>query len=149
MLPKIYSHKPPLADVTPKRRSLWARSCRPADRNMSVSRPAGSSSKAPLQIISIIMVFFNCLFVLCCFCLCYVPLFLFFSKTFATKTVQIKGLMQYIFYNPEGIHAFRIIKSENPQWHFGRWSLTKGLAGWWSLNAFFDGFECGTHFISL
>jgi len=67
MLPKIYSHKPPLADLTPKKRSLWARSCRPADRNMSVGRPAGSSSKAPLQIISVIMVFFNCLFVLCTF----------------------------------------------------------------------------------
>jgi len=67
MLPKIYSHKPPLADLTAKKRSFWARSCRPADRNMSVVRPAGSSSKAPLQIISVIMVFLNCIFVLCTF----------------------------------------------------------------------------------
>jgi len=67
MLQKIYSHKPPLADLTPKKRSLWARSCRPVDRNMSVGRPAGSSLKAPLQIIYVIMVFFNCVFVLCTF----------------------------------------------------------------------------------
>jgi len=59
MLPKIYSHKPPLADLTPKRRSLWARSCRSVDRNMSVGRPARSSSKAPLQMIFVIMVFLN------------------------------------------------------------------------------------------
>jgi len=34
--------------------------------------------------------------------LSYVPLFLFL-------TVQIKGLMQFGLYNPEGIHSFRII----------------------------------------
>ena len=38
-----------VADLTPKKRFLWTRSCRPADRNMSVGRPAGSSSKAPLR----------------------------------------------------------------------------------------------------
>jgi len=57
MLSKIYSHKPPLADLTPKKRLLLARSCWHVDRNMSVDRPAGSSSKAPLQIISVIMFF--------------------------------------------------------------------------------------------
>ena len=49
------------------------------------------------------------------FMLCYVPLFLFFSKAFATKTIQIKGLMQFGLYNPEGIHAFQIMKYGNPQ----------------------------------
>jgi len=108
MLSKIYSHKPPLADLALKKRSLWARSCRPADRNMSVGRPAGSSSKSPLQIIYVILVFLTVY-------LSYVPLFLFFFKAFATKTIQIKDLMQSELYNPEWIHAFRLIKSGNPQ----------------------------------
>jgi hypothetical protein len=32
-----------------KKRFLWTGSCRPADRNMSVGRPARSSSKAPFR----------------------------------------------------------------------------------------------------
>jgi len=115
MLPKIYNHKPPLVDLTPKKRSLWARSCWPADGNMSVDRPAGSNSKAPLQIIFVIMVFFKlfiCLMLLL-FMLCtFVSIFF---KTFTTKTIQIKGLMQFGLYNPEGIHAFQIMKYGNPQ----------------------------------
>ena len=34
-----------------------------------------------------------------------------FFKAFATQTIQIKGLMQFGLYNPEHLHAFRIIKS--------------------------------------
>jgi len=48
------------------------------------------------------------LFMLCTFVL-------FFSKAFATKMIQIKGLMQFGLYNLEKIHAFRIIKSGKPQ----------------------------------
>ena len=54
--------------------------------------------------------------------LSYVPLFLFL-------TVQIKGLMQFRLYDPEGIYAFRITESGTPQQHFSRRRFTKGLAG--------------------
>jgi len=113
MLPKIYSHKAHLhyvADLTPKKRSLWARSCRPADCNMSVGRPAGSSSKAPLQTPSqkihhlCYWLFFVC-FMLCTF----------FFKPFSMKTLKIQGLMSFRFYNLDTLHAFRNIKSELPQ----------------------------------
>ena len=36
---------------------------------------------------------------------------LFFSKAFVTKTIQIKGLVQFRLDNPEHLHAFQIIKS--------------------------------------
>jgi len=41
--------------------------------------------------------------------------FNFLFVLFATKTIQLPGLMQFRFYNPEQIHAFRIIKFGNPQ----------------------------------
>jgi len=40
---------------------------------------------------------------------------LFLSKPFATKTLQIQGLMQFGFYNPDKLHAFQNIKSVTPQ----------------------------------
>jgi len=55
--------------------------------NMSFGKAAGSNSKKsswkhfPKRFnIYVIMVSFNCLFVLCCFYLCYVPLFYYFPR---------------------------------------------------------------------
>jgi len=52
---------------------------------MSVGRPAGSSSKAPLQIIYVIMLLFLTI------CLSYVPLFLFFFQGIHNENDPNKG----------------------------------------------------------
>jgi len=40
---------------------------------------------------------------------------LYFYKPFATKRLQIQGVMQFEFYNPDKLHAFWNIKSGTPQ----------------------------------
>jgi len=73
-------------------------SCRPADHNMLVGRPAGSSSKAPLRIPSQkihhlcyygFFKLFICL--ICCFYFCYVPLFYFFFQGIHNENNPNKG----------------------------------------------------------
>ena len=88
---------------------------------MSVDRPVGSSSQAPLRtpcqkihhlcyygffLLFICLMLF--LFMLCTYVL-------FFSKPFPMKTLQIQGLILFGFYNPDKLHAFHNIKSETHQ----------------------------------
>jgi len=140
MLPKIYSHKAPIhyvANLTPKKRSLWARSCRSVDRNMSVGRPAWSSSKAPLRT-SFQKIHHLCywLFFLCCFYLCYVP---FFSKPFSMKTLKIQGLIPFEFNNSDTLHAFQNIKFELPQFLLDSGVSPKVWPVIGAINVFLDG----------
>ena len=64
------------------------------------------------------MIIFKCLFVLCCFYLCYVPLFYFFQSHSPRKRSRIQGLMLYKLYNPDKLYVFRNIKSGTPQFIF-------------------------------
>jgi len=45
---------------------------------------------------------------------------IFFPRQSQRKRSKQKGLVEFGLYNPEHLHAFRIIKSGNPQNHFGR-----------------------------
>jgi len=64
---------------------------------------------------------------------------LFFSKPFANKTLQIQGLMQFGFYNPDKLHAFRNIKSELPQFLLDNGVSPKVWPVSGVINAFLDG----------
>jgi len=101
-----------------KKRFLWTRSCRHADRNMSVGKPAGLSSKAPLRTLSqkihhfyyYAFIYLSCVVFIYFMYLC----FIFFFKSFPMKTLQIQGMIQFKFYNPDKLHAFRNIKFVTP-----------------------------------
>jgi len=51
---------------------------------------------------------------------------IFFPRQSQRKRSKQKGLVQFRLYNPDHLHAFRIIKSGNPQKYFGWWRFTKG-----------------------
>jgi len=140
MLPKIYSHKSPLhyvVDLTPKKRSLWARSCWSADRNMSVGKPAGLGSKAPLRTPSQ-KIHHLCYWLFFLFYVVFIYVMYLFSKPFPMKMLKIQGLMSFGFYNPDKLHAFRNIKSELPQFLLDGGVSPKVWPVSGAINAFLD-----------
>ena len=56
---------------------------------------------------------------------------LFFSKAFTTKTIQIKGLVQFGLYNPEKLHVIRFIKSGTPSPKV--WPVSGVLMRFWTV----------------